>query len=280
MAIKTNVKDLTPRREALKEEISLLSGGFVNKKLFPKGKITIYPWDSEVDDWIVKRARQSNQHLFMHDLLGQIADLKGNPIPNFYLGDMYTCILVSRALKNKGSLSYISKCPVCQTETTESINVPDDLEPLGKKSDTWKGFDTIQLPECKDKVSIRPLKIEDEIAVNIRVESSDNKHSSRKWGIALQIVTVGGEEPTNLAEVIEWFDAIPSADVDYLEEASDQLSPHLNQVIKHKCDKPNCGEVFDHRISFDQQFFRSGSDRLSGDSLAQDMADGVRGEGV
>ena len=56
MPIKTNLKTLAPAVERLKTQIKLISGGFSVRNMLPDGQLVVYPWDSEVSDWLVSRA--------------------------------------------------------------------------------------------------------------------------------------------------------------------------------------------------------------------------------
>jgi hypothetical protein len=46
MAINTNLKSLTPRREAYKRTVTLISSGYYAPQSFPGGQVVVFPWDS------------------------------------------------------------------------------------------------------------------------------------------------------------------------------------------------------------------------------------------
>ena len=77
MGIQTNLKSLTPRREAYKREITLVSGGYYAPKSFPDGKVTVYPWDATVDSWFQERMRQPKREHALWEVTSKVANLGG-----------------------------------------------------------------------------------------------------------------------------------------------------------------------------------------------------------
>src|ERR1044072_4596149 len=121
MAIKTNLPGLEPRRERFKQEIELLSGGYTDRKAFPGGKITVYPWDSSVDEWFRKRIREGKEGGVVWDIVSQIANLNGADYRKMVIGDVYTILLVSRSIRYQNEVVYTSRCPNCHFNKKETI---------------------------------------------------------------------------------------------------------------------------------------------------------------
>lgn len=252
MAIRTNLKSLQPRRDVFKRSISLLSGGFSCRNAWPDGKITVYPWDTEIDAFLMKQTRQGGKNV-LFDLLPLVCEMNGAPVGRFVLSELSAILLFSRALQHGGQVEYIAPCPRCHYQARETVTVPDDLEVVAQKDVTYTGSDTLILPDCQDTVRYRPLLIEDSQAIQARLET-DNSIDERMLGILYPIVSVNDGKPDTVEELHEWYRAISPSDAVMLEKAQVDNSPHLNTSLKHVCDK--CSHSYEHSISFDQEFFR------------------------
>ena len=254
MAIKSNIQDFRPTREKFSKKIRLLSGGFTTLDYFPKGEITIYPWDSKMDDWVVK-----NQGLAPNDFLVQavqrIVPLGQCPVQKLVFSDVQTILLVSRAMRNNSVYAHQAKCTACGfLHPEDHIRIPDDMEMVGVKNDGYIGHDTFTLPDCKDEVSIRPLTVGDIQRLDQRteIENSTVRRESAEllWGI----VAVGGGKPDSLEEVDRWYGALSPADQLYFNLMRRELDPHLSPEIKYSCNK--CKAEFSVPVQLDSEFFR------------------------
>ena len=114
MPIKSNLPGLEPRREKFKQEIQLLSGGYTDRKAFPNGMITVYPWDNSVDEWFRERLRKGSGEGVVWDLVTIIANMNGAEYTKMVIGDVYTIILVSRSIRYQNEVVYTSRCPNCR----------------------------------------------------------------------------------------------------------------------------------------------------------------------
>jgi hypothetical protein len=267
MALKTNMKDLTPSRLRLRREITLLSHGFSCPDAFPDGRIVVYPWDADVDAWAVERAGRGLKN-FMWDLLAKVCDLNGCPLEKFVVGDVSTVLLVSRALARANKVMYVAKCPECGHEHQDVITVPDELERVGEKSADYPGYDVITLPDCKDVVKIRPLLIGDFMAVENRPAPARQKYPDRLCRTLIPVVSVNDTTPDSFDELAAWYEALTPADKQYFVTQQDALYPHLNTDLDWTCDA--CGHKFVVPLVFNDKFFRERGGDLSGTSLAGD----------
>jgi len=259
MPLKTNLKNLTPSRVQYSREIHLLSGGYSCPTAFPEGKITIYPWDSQVADWIIEqRKKATSPREITRGLISQLVNLNGAKIEKFVLGDVSTVLMVSRAIARENKVEFESSCPVCGHVHHESLSIPDSLEMVGKKEPGYAGYDDVTLPICKDVVRIRPLLIEDELNMSQRDANEGlgwvKGLSDHMAAIIWPIVTVGGEKPDNMKELVTWFRALPPRDQEYLEIQELELTPHLDQRVKMTCDQ--CAHKYVYPLSIDDDFFR------------------------
>lgn len=253
MPIKTNLSIDIPSREKFKQRIRLISAGSCHPTAFPQGEITIYPWDIQVDDWVVTRGKFSASS--MYDIIPQIADMNGCPVDELYVGDATTILLVSRSLRHNCEIEFSPVCPHCEkTNKAEKVKIPDQLRKVGEKDVGWKGLDTITLPECKDEVTIRPLRVKDEKSIDLRSPEEQKAVATLTAHILLGITAVGGSSPDNLRELVRWFRALPPSDQDFLNEQVDKLHPRLDNDIQFQCDF--CQEIFTHTIDLSKPFFR------------------------
>ena len=254
MPIHTNLKSLTPRREAYKREITLLSKGYTNPTAWPAGQLTVFPWDNEVDDWVVENVRRMSKEEFLFSLLAKCCNLNGAKVDDFISDEINLVLLVSRARLTADRIKYTAVCPFCGHKTEESAMIPDELEPLGVKALDYPGFDVIELPEIKDKVKIRPLTVKDERVIASRPDLERKEVSDATVRTLMRVILINDTKPDTLEEIVQWFRAIPPVDSRFLEEEGRRLTPHLNTAIPHKCDQ--CLKDFKHLLDFSADFFR------------------------
>lgn len=249
---------LVPRRQAFKKEIQLLSHGFSAPEAWPDGKLTVYPWDTEIDDYLMEQVRSgADRENSLYSMVEKLADLKGANIDQFVVGEVNAVLLIARSIRHDSILEYQSKCPFCNATDNERITVPDELERIGEKPPGYPGYDTLTLPVCQDSVQVRPLLIKDEKIITGRDREARARIPDSVCRLLIGIVTVGGGVPDTLEELHKWYLALHPQDAEYLEAQTDALTPHLNTRIAHQCLK--CKSKFFHTLTFDQDFFRSGS---------------------
>ena len=256
MAIKTNLKSLTPRRQQYKQEITLLSHGYNNPTAWPDGKLIVYPWDNAVDQWLIDHVRKLNKTELVYGLLRHCCDLNGGKIEDFVAEEINVVLLVSRALSTDGVVVYTSMCPFCGAKKQERIKVPDELEKVGEKKADYPGFDEITLPTVSDKVKLRPLLVTDEKLIVERGEEQKKAVPDAELRTLMRVIEINGTKPDTQEELVTWFRALHSKDAKFLDDEGRRLTPHLNTNIPHVCDEAECGRKFTHPITFDQEFFR------------------------
>jgi hypothetical protein len=256
---------MIPRRQAYKREITLMSHGFSNPTAWPGGKITVYPWDSDIDSWVGDPKRDAKQNL-IYGLLEKVVELNGAKADDVVFGEVNALLLLSRAIQYSGNMAYESQCPYCQHKREETIVIPDDLEPLGAKDASYPGYDEIKLPICGDIVRIRPLRVGDHRKIEERDAEAKEALPDRIMFILLPVVSIGGGEPETREELLLWYRALHPEDAHFIETEEERLTPHLNNAIPHTCDA--CTRAFTQILMFDQKFFRSGSGRRPGSPLA------------
>lgn len=258
MPIRTNLKDLAPSSERFKKEIALLSGGYSAPTLFPGGKVTVYPWDTEVSAWLASdRTLQPGRLLYA--LTGKLTGFNDEQVQKFVAGEITLVLLVARAAANEQQINYTAKCPVCGVLERCSVIVPDALTRMGEKPDKYVGWDEVTLPDSKDVLRIRPLLVSDEIAVAERPRTA-NDISDTGARLITAILTVNGGAPDSIDERKQYYLALSPKDRQFFTSEVDRLTPHLDTRIHQKCPSPSCKNEFTHELTFDEEFFRpSGS---------------------
>lgn len=248
---------MLPRREAYKREIKLLSRGFSAPTAWPDGKITIYPWDSDVDAYLLEASKEGRGNL-LFGMLEKVCNLNGASVDQFVFSEINAVLLLSRALQFDGAVEYESRCPACQTTARERIKIPEELMPIGEKVTGYPGYDDVYLPDSTDTVRIRPLLVRDHKKIEDRLKNEEwNKFTERHLQILLPIVSIGGGPPDTIEEAHRWYSALSPGDARLLELEENENSPHLENRIPHKCSK--CRTEFQHMLMFDQEFFRQRS---------------------
>lgn len=247
---------MTPRRQQYKREITLLSHGYNNQTAWPDGRITVYPWDSAIDQWLVENVRKLGKQELVYGLLRHCCDLNGGKVDDFVADEINVILLVSRALSTDGVVVYTSQCPFCGFKKQEQIRVPDELEKLGEKSMDYPGFDAITLPNVQDVVKIRPLLVKDEKMIIARDDEARKTVADGELRTVMRVVTINDTKAETLEELVTWYRALHAKDAKFLEDEGRRLTPHLNTNIPHVCDDPDCGKKFTFPLNFDQEFFR------------------------
>lgn len=255
MPIHSNLKSLEPRREHFKSRMKLLSGGYSRPESFPDGEITVYPWDASVDDWLTERGKKGDQGNLLYDLCAKVCDLNGCPIDQFVVGDIQAVLLVSRAMRYNSIVEYDAVCSFCGYTSTERAKVPDELPKIGEKDSSYRGWDDILLPDCRDVVRVRPLLVRDEKWISERDEVSRQLISDRIIHILKPIVSVNEGAPDSIEEALRWYNALSPTDAAYLENAENESYPHLDLDLLHQCDR--CRKKFTHSLDFNADFFRA-----------------------
>jgi hypothetical protein len=281
MAFKTNLKDLRPARERYSKEVVLLSNGFADPKAFPEGKIKVFPWDSAVDDWIAKRVRKGNVKgkNLLFQILPQVCDLNGAPVGGFIASEVMAILMISRAIIRNNEIVVTPKCPECGHQEEGKIKIPDDLERVGEKSETYAGVDLVTMPSCKDVVGIKMLTIDDEIAVTDRKPSPRMPqipdHVAR---VVAGIVSINDGKADSVIEYVNWFQALDPADAEYLIVRFDELQPQLSTQWEVDCGE--CGKEYSHVIQLDEDFFRRPGAARNRGEVAVVGNDGLQGKGT
>lgn len=256
MPIKTNLKSLTPRRQQYKREITLLSHGYSNPTAWPDGKLTVYPWDNSIDQWLLDNLRKSAKQELVFGLLRHCCDLNGGSVDTFVADEINVVLLVSRALSTDGVVAYTSACPFCGAKKQETIHIPDELEKVGEKSADYPGFDVITLPMIADVIKLRPLLVSDEKLIINREDDKKKAVPDAELRTIMRVVAINDSKPDTLDELVIWFRALHAKDSKFLEDKGRELTPHLNTNVPHVCDDTDCGKKFNFPLTFDQEFFR------------------------
>lgn len=251
--IKSKNTDTRPAREKFKQEITLLSHGYSNPTAFPNGKITVYPWDSGVDEWLMKRSKKGRRETILFDLVARIANLNGAKVEDVVNGDVSTILMVSRAIAKENKIPYTATCPHCNATTSETISIPHELGKVGEKSETYPGFDSITLPVCQDEIKIRPLLVADELQLLEREAALKEAAPDRIAHILQGIVAINDTKPDSLQEFLTWWNSLHPKDQLFLEKTQNDNSPHLDTNIKHSCNA--CNKPFVYSLSIDDDFF-------------------------
>lgn len=257
MPIKTNVDVTQPSRDRLKRVETLLSHGYYAKQAFPDGKITIYPWDNTIDEWVRRNARRiPSPKKFMFEVAKKLADFNGCPLEDVLIGDIGTILLLARAVRHDSIIVYKPVCPHCKTENAEeTVRVPDQLGRIGEKPADYVGFDLITLPKSNDIVSIRPLRVADETVLEDLSDDIKRSATEELCRILAHVVEIGGGQAQNFSELLGWYNALHPQDQAFLANAVEHVAPHLDAEMKHECDK--CGRQFSQALPLeDKEFFR------------------------
>lgn len=265
MGIKSNVAGIPTAKARFKREIPLVSGGYVNRSAFPDGKITVYPWGNDAEEFIVSKSRGKKKPGIVYDLFPRLCDLNGCPPGDFLASEALMILTVSRAITRNSTLKVPMECPECGHEWVEDIEVPAHLEQVGNKSDTYPGYDTFQLTDSKDWVKVKPLTVQDHRDLMARPQSLRviPDHIAEAL-TAVQAVAstedeVKGDEfkAESAVELYQWYLRLSPADATEFGKKLYEITPQLSGKLLAECKA--CQHVFDISINVDAEFFREGS---------------------
>jgi hypothetical protein len=281
MSFKSKLTDLRPARQKFSKAISLLSGGMVNAEYFPEGRLTVYPWDNQVDEWIQGRLRKGNtkgRTLLFH-VLPKVCDMNGCPLDKFISSEVLMVLMVSRSILRNDVVEFESECPDCQTNHVNKLKVPDQLEKIGAKNSSWPGFDLIDLPTVGDQIKTRLVTLGEELAIIERPEADrGNICSDTIARLVAGIASINDGTPDRAIDVVNWFRALCPSDQEYLLEAFDKTQPQLGVAVHLKCDA--CGKEFDHVLQLDNDFFRRPGTSSNRGKVADTSGPGVQVKGA
>jgi hypothetical protein len=262
MAIITNLKTLAPARDRFKREIVLLSHGFSMREQLPGGKITVYPWDQTIDDWVIRNLKKIKLATMPFEIakkLVNIPDIKRLPA-----GDVTTILLVAKAAARDSTVTYTSVCPACGHTAPVTIKVPEQLLRVGEKTDDYPGWDEFKLPAAGDLMRVRPLLVQDELALIDRADEQlapvqagtipPVPMSMRLSRAITHLISVNGGVPDTVEEAATYFNALQPSDFDFFLDSVASIEPHLGTDLTHVCDK--CSTKFVHSLALDSEFFR------------------------
>jgi len=251
MPISTNLTSLEPAADRLKKSIKLLSCGYSVKNICPGGEIDVYPWDSEVSAFMQARLKAGTSSLrTLFEVFGRVTRLKAEQVDLFVASEVTSILLFSRALAYDSFISYDAECPACHHTSSEKIEIPRELEKVGEKKPDYAGYDDFTLPLAKDVIRLRPLLVQDELAIE------NNKTLSELMvRLSAGIISVNGGKPDSAQELATYLLAVHPLDIEWLAARQQEQEPSLNPEIKHKCDK--CGTAFSKVLTLNTDFFRS-----------------------
>lgn len=251
MPLKSKLPSLTPASERLKKSITLISHGYSLKPEIQDGVITVYPWDSEVSQWVISAERGSNDYDFIIRVAKKLLRCPDAVLHKMVASELLVVMLVARSLVNSGNLSYTAKCPHCKAVQAKSqVTVPDNLGKIGEKENDYRGWDEVTLPESGDAVKLRsPLVLD-----VINAFSKGIKDVSETGLLnAVSIMAVNDTMPDDFNELVKYYLALPPNDASFIRKYMNDHSPALDTKIPHECDQ--CNKPFSYDLALSYDFF-------------------------
>ncbi len=253
MPIKTKLTSMVPAVERLKTTVSLISGGYSIRDVCPDGKLTVYPWDAEVSEWIVEsQATKRDDAGFSALVVQKLTRLDEVTVNRFVASELLLIMLVARSLVSDGTLTYSAVCPHCgAAQKRATIKVPGSLGIIGAKAPDYVGYDLVTLP-CGDEVKLKPLLVRD-----VTFIGPDLVRKYELSTAALQtlkaVIEVGGGTPDTIDELVTYYKALNPADSTFLAAKLREISPALDVMVPHACDE--CKKPFRYNLGLHYDFF-------------------------
>lgn len=180
------------------------------------------------------------------------------------LGD-YQFLLYKLRIVTYGSEYQINtKCPICRTSSTETINL-EDLLVRTFDEEVFEKYHELVLPVTQSKVTLKMVtpRMLDEVAASMktfnRKVNNENLNSSILFSISNIIDTIDGKKP-NPITLEEFVRTLPMRDTNMISNYSDKLSNMLgiDTNITIRCGF--CGSENKSRLSMTSEFFRPSLD--------------------
>ena len=265
MAINTKQTSLANARDRFKTVVPLVSGGYASMERLPSGKITVFPWDSSVSEWLATRDTSGEGE--MHTLAALASKVTGVKVDGLRClpeGEISMIVMVSRALAfNEQRVIFKPRCPHCgKPQPDASVRVPDDLEVLGQKPSDYPGYEpAFTLPVNTDELVIRPLLVGDVLDLEDRLTDRSDPLMPKdvtelQFRLVSSLVSVGGGKPDNAVEALSYVRSLHPEDTDAWAAKLIAASPSLSSVVKCKCENESCGLPFTHNLNLRRDFFR------------------------
>jgi hypothetical protein len=260
MPIVSKLSSMQNAAERLKRVIMLPSSGYSIRSYSVDGTITVYPWDSEVSEWMLEQSseRRGSSFSFMASVAGRVTRFSSSIIDQFVASELLLILLVARGLASNGRLHYTSRCPHCKRAQKQSeIVVPDALGVVGKKEIDYPGYEDVTLPESTDVLTVRPLKVIDVTSPSTTptAENAMKNLSQNTKNTLRAIIAVGGGTPEDVPELVRYYLALPLTDVAFLKRRLREISPGVDMLIPHECDFADCKLKFSFDLALDYDFF-------------------------
>lgn len=262
MAIKSHVKDIPTAKARFKREIALISGGYVDRTAFPEGKITVFPWGNDAEEFIVAKSRGKKKQNIVFDLFPKLCDLNGCNPDSFLAGEALLVLMISRAITRNSVISLNLTCPECDHSWVQEVIVPDNLEKIGEKPENYPGYDTFQLKESEDFVLMRPLTVGDQKDImgrpaHLRIipdHIAELLTAVQSVASTEEEVISGQFKADSALELYEWYQRLSPMDASALGKKLYEITPQLSGKLTVEC--PECKHEFIREIDINEEFFR------------------------
>ena len=256
MAIKSNRQG--PR---ISQQFVLPSGGFRYNGLLPGGKVVVHAFNFDAEQIL---AGDGDGLTKMSAITPIIADLPGGlPIGNLLSADQFYIVLAARSMSFGVEYSFGSTCPTCGKRETHKFELPDGLPVNRLKEDFQEPFE-IELPTSGDKVGLKFLTVNDEMAVanyarQKKLNSIDPGDPGYKFRLAKHIVYVNDPKtgvPADIQEAIDYVTSLDGKDPYTFRRGIEQQQPGVAPLITVQCPDTSCNDVYEITFKMTPEFFR------------------------
>lgn len=259
MAIKSNLDAIEAERGAIHTGIfKLPSAGRLYGKDFPE-TVAVQAFGFATEDVLIQPGSS------LKKMLQIVQDVVTNFPPDFdhsklLAGDVFAIIAVARSLTYGQDYKFKATCEACGTPEIITIKVPEQLPIISwenKTLDQLNGEWVVALPVARDSVTIRPLTIKEELALEdsrriAKVSGSDDH--PKVYEVAAHIRSVNGGEPDTIIEAVTYVRRLRGDDMTVLSKAISDCSPGINLGYDLMCDK--CSHTYSTAIPLGSDFFR------------------------
>jgi hypothetical protein len=238
---------------------TLPSHGFPYPDAFPEGRITVYPYNSEVeqtiaDEGIVPQER-INKAVKCIAAFPEVFNTD-----DLLVGDQYYVFAASRSMSGDAQYKFKTQCSSCGKQEEHEFTLPNGL-PIKEYPATFKEPLTFDLPDLKDTIGIRFLRVRDEKQIRLFCKTRKQVHNEQgditiTARLASHIASVNDGQPDNLDEAYEYVKGLAGADFIKLRTEIQKSQPGLMQLLRVQCPHSDCNTVYTTVFPINADFFR------------------------
>lgn len=208
----------------------------------------------------------SSMHSVLNTLISTCCKLPAGMSSGDLLITDRVAILIALRVYTFGPLyDYVYRCQSCGTSQKNTVDFSQDLTVQGPPDDAVEPL-LLRLTDADREIGVRQLRGKDEDIIaksarKVRMANNDEADTSNLTRMALQVVSIDGEDVSDKRDVKEKFiSGLTMADAADLRDAVASLESGVDTTVNPICE--SCGNVNTLAIPVTLEFFRPSRSRF------------------